>query len=200
MAEPLRQYGPRNGINTVLTLATDCLTDGITRPSVLKSTMDDHTRDPTVDPPAGNPTGWNEPAGRWEHATLRRATVHGVQLFNDGSFHESHDCFEAEWYNYGAGTTESKFCHGMVQVAAGVYKRVDFENDDGMRSLFETALGYLQDIPRDYYGVDVLAVRTTLTNALEDPTRIDGWQLTLDGTQPVAQSDDYAYADALEES
>ncbi|ELZ20070.1 hypothetical protein C476_11503 [Natrinema limicola JCM 13563] len=68
-----------------------------------------------------------------------------------------------------------------------------------MRSLFETALGYLQDIPRDYYGVDVLAVRTTLTNALEDPTQIDGWQLTLDGTQPIAQSDDYAYADALED-
>jgi len=102
--------------------------------------MDDHhTRDPTVEPPAGNPTGWDPSAGRWEHATLRRATDCGVRLFNDSAYHESHDCFEAEWYNYGAGTAESKFCHGMVQVAAGAYKHVDFENDDGMRSLFETA-------------------------------------------------------------
>ncbi|MFD1562460.1 DUF309 domain-containing protein [Haloarchaeobius amylolyticus] len=161
--------------------------------------MDDHTRDPTVDPPAGNPTGWNASAGRWEHATLRRATVHGVRLFNDGAYHESHDCFEDEWYNYGNGTPESKFLHGMVQVAAGAYKHVDFENDRGMRSLFETALGYLQDVPHDYYGVDVLTVRTTLTNALEEPTRIEGWRIPIDGNQPVADAVDYDYVETLDE-
>ena len=47
----------------------------------------------------------------------------------------------------------------MVQVAAGAYKHVDFENDDGMRSLFETALGYLRGVPADFYGVDVDDVR-----------------------------------------
>ncbi|PCR92611.1 DUF309 domain-containing protein [Natrinema ejinorense] len=161
--------------------------------------MDDHTRDPTVEPPDGNPTGWDPAAGRWEHATLRRATGHGVRLFNDGAFHESHDCFEDEWYNYGTGSLESRFCHGMVQVAAGAYKRVDFDNDDGMRSLFETARQYLQDVPTDYYGVDVLAVRTALTEALEDPTRIDGWAIPLDGERPVARAVDYEYADSLED-
>jgi len=55
--------------------------------------MDDHTRDATVEPPAGDPTGWRAD-GRWEHATLRRAVVHGVGLYNAGAFHESHDCFE----------------------------------------------------------------------------------------------------------
>jgi hypothetical protein len=56
--------------------------------------MDDHTRDPSVGPPvAGDPTGWRAD-GRWEHATLRRATEHGVRLYNSGEFHESHDCFE----------------------------------------------------------------------------------------------------------
>jgi len=58
-----------------------------------QSGMDDHTRDDTVGPPAGNPTGWRSD-GQWEHATLRRAVVHGVRLYNDGDFHESHDCFE----------------------------------------------------------------------------------------------------------
>jgi predicted metal-dependent hydrolase len=161
--------------------------------------MDDHTRDSTVEAPAGNPTGWRPSAGRWEHATLRRATGHGVRLFNDGAFHEAHDCFEDEWYNYGNGSTESRYCHGMVQVAAGAYKRVDFANDDGMRSLFETALQYLQGVPNDYYGVDVLAVRTGLTNALEDAASIDGWQITFDGERPIATASDYEYAESLED-
>ena len=160
--------------------------------------MDDHTRDPTVDPPAGNPTGWQADQSRWTHATLRRAVVHGVRLYNAGEFHESHDCFEIEWYNYGRGTTESAFLHGMVQVAAGAYKHFDFEDDDGMRSLYETALQYLRGTPNDYYGVDVLTVRTTVTNALADPAELDGWQIPLDGTQPEASTADYEYADSLE--
>ncbi|OIB56462.1 DUF309 domain-containing protein [Natrialba sp. SSL1] len=173
--------------------------------------MDEHTNDPSVGPPANEPTGWvpaadntrggdsNSNGGHWEHATLRRATRHGVRLFNDGAYHESHDCFELEWYNYGRGSTESQFCHGMVQVAAGVYKRVDFENDEGLRSLFRTALQYLQGVPRDFYGVDLLEVRTVLTNALENPARVDGWRIPIDGERPVAGPADYEYVAALEE-
>ncbi|NGM69396.1 DUF309 domain-containing protein [Natronolimnobius sp. AArcel1] len=181
--------------------------------------MDDHTSDPSVNPPprGQTPAGWLEADERWTHATLRQAIVHGVRLFNDGAYHESHDCFELEWYNYGRGSEESAFLHGMVQVAAGAYKRVDFENsaerssadrpsgqrprgdDAGMRSLFETALQYFQGVPTDYYGVDVLEVRTTLTNALEEPERVDGWQIPLDGERPTARSVDYDYIHALEE-
>lgn len=160
--------------------------------------MADHTSDPTVDPPAGNPSGWDSEACRWEHATLRQAVVHGVRLYNAGSFHESHDCFEAEWYNYGRGTTESAFARGMVQVAAGAYKHTDFENDVGMRSLFRTALQYLRAPPADFYGVDVHDVRTVVTNALDDPTVIEDWQITLDGEQPVATEADFTYVDQLE--
>jgi predicted metal-dependent hydrolase len=161
--------------------------------------MDEHTRDPSVDGPArGSPTGWLPDAGRWEHDTLRRATVHGVRLYNAGAYHESHDCFEDEWYNYGRGSLESKFCHGMVQVAAGAYKHFHFENDDGMRSLFETALQYFQGVPADFYGVDVLDVRTRLTNALTDPTALQDWQIRLDEGHPVAGRADFEYAERLE--
>ena len=160
--------------------------------------MDEHTRDPSVAPPAGTPTGWvdtgSTTGGYWEHATLRRATVHGIRLYNSREFHESHDCFEDEWYNYGNGTTESAFAHGMVQVAAGAHKHFDFEDDDGMRSLFETALQYLHGVPNDYYGVDLLDVRTTLTNALDDPTVLHGWQIRLDGETPTARKADFAFA------
>ena len=163
--------------------------------------MDDHTRDHTVAPPtSGDPTGWSPDRAEsngWEHGTLRRAVIHGVALYNSGEFHESHDCFEAEWYNYGTGSTESKFLHGMVQVAAGAYKHFDFDNDDGMRSLFETALQYLQNVPNDYYGVDLLDVRTTLTNALNDPTVLTGWKIELDGEFPEATETDYEYVRSL---
>jgi predicted metal-dependent hydrolase len=86
----------------------------------------------------------------------------------------------------------------MVQVAAGAYKHFDFENDDGMRSLFETALQYLHGVPNDYYGVDVLGVRTTLTNARNDPTALEGWRIELDGERPAARDVDRAYAERLE--
>jgi len=159
--------------------------------------VDEHTRDPSVDPPDGNPTGWLPEEGRWEHDTLRRAVVHGVRLYNAGDYHESHDCFEAEWYNYGRGSTESAFLHGMVQVAAGAYKHADFEDDDGMCSLFRTALQYLRGVPNDYYGVAVLDVRTILTNALGDPTELHGWRIELDGGRPVAGPADYEFLEEL---
>ena len=159
--------------------------------------MDDHTRDPTVEPPDGNPSGWRAD-GQWEHETLRRAVVHGVRLYNSGEFHESHDCFEDEWYNYGRGNTESKFLHGMVQVAAGAYKHFDFEDDDGMRSLFRTSLQYFRGVPNDYYGVDLLDVRTTVTNALSDPSALEGWQIRLDGEYPTVRPEDIEFAESLE--
>ena len=161
--------------------------------------MDDHTRDDTVGPPAtGNPTGWDGDRGTWEHGTLRRAVVHGVRLYNAGEFHESHDCFEDEWYNYGRGSIESAFLHGMVQVAAGAYKHVDFEDDDGTCSLFETALQYLHGVPRDFYGVDLLDVRTVLTNAQAEPAILDDWKIVLDGSRPTARAVDREYANGLE--
>jgi predicted metal-dependent hydrolase len=132
------------------------------------------------------------------HATLRRAVDHGVRLFNDGAYHEAHDCFEAEWYNYGAGTTESAFLHGMVQVAAGVHKHVDYEDDDGLRSLFETALQYLHGVPSDFYGLDVRSIRVTMTNALDNPADVEGWKLRLDGSTPTATTADYDYVEGLD--
>jgi len=156
--------------------------------------MDDHTHDPTVAPPlTGEPTGWNPETGFWEHGTLRMAVLYGVRFFNAGDYHRSHDCFEDEWYNYGNGTVESAFLHGMVQVAAGVYKHVDFEDDDGMRSLFATALQYLQGVPADFYGVDLTDIRSTLNTAIKEPTLIESWQLTVDGETPTAAPKDSAY-------
>ncbi len=164
--------------------------------------MDDHTRDHTVGPPtSGNPAGWQQDrriSNGWEHGSLRRTVIHGVRLYNAGEFHESHDCFEAEWYNYGGGTEESAFLHGMVQVTAGAYKHHDFGNDEGMRSLFATALEYLDGVPDDYYGVNVDDVRTTLSAAMAQPSLLDGWQIELDGAKPEARPVDYQFAESFD--
>ena len=164
--------------------------------------MDEHTRDPGVAPPLGDPTGWREDR-RWEHATLRRAAEHGVRLYNAGAHTESYDCFKFEWYNYGRGTAESAFCHGMQQVAAGTHKhaaeagRGAEAGDDGMRSLFSTALDYLRGVPADFYGVDVAAVRRRLLVAIFEPRLIDGWRIAIDGHTPDAYPADYEYAAGL---
>ncbi|MFB6077512.1 MAG: DUF309 domain-containing protein [Halarchaeum sp.] len=164
--------------------------------------MDEHTRDDAVAPPtSGSPTGWRRTrraSNGWEHGTLRRAVVHGVRLYNARAYHDAHDVFEDEWYNYGSGTTESAFCHGMVQVAAGAHKHADFGDDDGMRSLLETARGYLGATPDDYYGVDVEDVRDTVVAALDDPRVLDDWRVTLDGETPTASERDHDYAARLE--
>lgn len=142
--------------------------------------------------------GWDVEAAAWEHATLRRAVVHGIRLFNDSAYHEAHDCFEAEWYNYGAGSTESSFLHGMTQVAAGTYKHVDLDEPVGLQSLFRTALDYLEPVPARYYGVDVAAVTRTLEAARSDPAVVEGWIIALDGEGVTADETDYAFALALE--
>jgi len=53
-------------------------------------------------------------------------------------------------------------------------------------------------LPRDMYGVELLDVRTTLTNALEDPTVVEGWRIRLDGEYPEATAVDFEYAERLE--
>lgn len=157
-----------------------------------------HTRVEGVEPPdSGDPTGWLEEAGRWEHPTLRRAVVHGVRLYNSGEYHESADCFEQEWFNYANGTVESKFCHGMVQLAAGGYKHFYFENDDGMGRLFETSLTYLRDVPDDFYGVDVPVVRDLLRGGLDDSTALDAGRVRLDGALPTARRVDREFVESI---
>lgn len=158
--------------------------------------MAEHTRDPTVAPPDGDPTGWDGEA--WAHPTCRRAIEHGVRLFNDAAYHPAHDCFEAEWYGYGRGTAEATLLQGLVQIAAGAYKET-LDQSAGRRSLLTTALGYLEDVPADSYGLDVPAVRRDAARAKLDGEHVADWTITLDGRVPVADDDDYAYAAALEE-
>ena len=161
--------------------------------------MDEHTRDRTVrPPPAGmNPPGWLPTENRWEHDTLRKATIHGVRLVNGGAYHEAHDCFEDEWFNYGNGTREKSFLQGMTQVAAGAYKYDGLDNEAGLRKLLDSALGYLQGIPDDFYGVDVATLREDVIAVRRNPERVPELRIAIDGQQPPAREEDLGYAASL---
>jgi predicted metal-dependent hydrolase len=82
-------------------------------------------------------------------------------------------------------------------VAAGACKHFDFENDDGMRSLFETTLQYLHGITDDFYGVDVGDVRETLRTALDDSSVINDWKIKFEHEYPVAAEQDCEYTERL---
>ncbi|MFC6736588.1 hypothetical protein ACFQEQ_10120, partial [Halolamina salina] len=69
--------------------------------------------------------------------------------------------------------------------------------DDGMRSLFSTALDYLRGVPDDFYGVDVAAVRRRLLVAMFEPRLIDDWRIAIDDHTPDAYPADYEYAAGL---
>ena len=158
--------------------------------------MDEHTRDRSVGPPpAGqSPPGWLPEERRWEHDTLRKATIHGVRLVNEGEYHEAHDCFEDEWFNYGNGTMEKSFLQGMTQVAAGAYKYTGFDNEAGLRKLMDSAHGYLVGIPARYYGVDVESLRTDITAIRHKPARVETLEISIDGRYPTAREADIEYA------
>ena len=55
--------------------------------------------DPSVAPPPGThtATGWTPKRQRREHATLRRATTHGVRPFDDGGFYGTHGYVGSGW-------------------------------------------------------------------------------------------------------
>lgn len=136
----------------------------------------------------------------WEYQELRVATVHGVALFNTGRYHPSHDCFEAAWYNFGAGSAESAFLHGMAQVAAGMHKLTAHENSAGFVSLWKTARTYLQPHPSTYYGVDMDDLRQLLTAGVSNPDPISSPQLMLDGDVPIADESTARYLNQVAET
>ena len=85
----------------------------------------------------------------------------------------------------------------MVQIAAGAYKVTEHGSEEGLRRLFTTGRGYLDDVPADFYGVDVEALRIAVQETLGEPIEFDSWTITLDGTTPTARPEDEAFAESL---
>jgi len=107
----------------------------------------------------------------------------GVAIHNAGHYHAAHDAWEDEWLALDDGTPDERLLHGLVQFTAAVH-HARGRNWTGAVGLCESAREYLADLPADYRGVDVTAVRAYLGELGDDPERVERepvLALTVDG-------------------
>ena len=108
----------------------------------------------------------------------------GIAVYNAGEHHAAHDAWEDYWLDLERGTDDERLLHGLIQFTAAVHHAAE-RNWAGAVGLAESAGGYFADLPDEYRGVDVAAVRTDLSRLHADPERIERGpapRLTHEGT------------------
>jgi predicted metal-dependent hydrolase len=96
----------------------------------------------------------------------------GVAIYNAGHYHAAHDAWEDHWLGLASGTDDELLLHGLIQFTAAVY-HARGRNWSGATGLADSAGDYLADLPADYRGVNVGAVRDSLAALARDPERIE---------------------------
>ncbi len=96
----------------------------------------------------------------------------GVAIYDAGDYHAAHDAWEDRWLDLQAGTDDERLLHGLIQFTAAVHHAFD-ANWEGVRGLADSAAGYLADLPDDYRGIDVAAVRSYLRAVAADPEYVE---------------------------
>jgi len=107
----------------------------------------------------------------------------GVAVYNAGAYHAAHDAWEAEWLALERESDDERFLHGLIQFTAAVH-HAHHGNWAGVQGLARSAAAYLADLPADYRGVNVGAVRAYLEAVAVDPEyveRVAVPRLTVDG-------------------
>lgn len=121
-------------------------------------------------------------------STRRAALRAGIALYAAGEFHAAHDPWEGVWLDISAASDDAesatdgdavttlarddRLFHGLIQFTAAQYHARD-RNWSGAVGLTESAREYLADLPDDYRGVDVAAVRDALARIGSDPERVE---------------------------
>ncbi|MCG1002086.1 MULTISPECIES: DUF309 domain-containing protein [Halobacterium] len=95
----------------------------------------------------------------------------GIAVYNAGHYHAAHDAWEDEWLALDDGDDE-RLLHGLIQLSAAVHHARD-RNWTGAVGLCESASEYLADLPADYRGVNVAAVRAYVDALGSDPERVE---------------------------
>ncbi|AQL42468.1 hypothetical protein BV210_06960 [Halorientalis sp. IM1011] len=120
----------------------------------------------------------------------------GIAIYNAGDYHEAHDAWEDHWLALDTGTDDERFLHGLIQFTAAVHHATE-RNWAGATGLAESAGEYLADLPADYRGVDVAAVREYLPALRADPERIErGSPLELTHEGEVVLPDDLDFQES----
>ncbi|MUV61804.1 DUF309 domain-containing protein [Halobacterium sp. CBA1126] len=95
----------------------------------------------------------------------------GIAVYNAGHYHAAHDAWEDAWLALEDGDDE-RLLHGLIQCSAAVHHARD-RNWAGAVGLCESAREYLADLPAEYRGVDVAAVREYVDALGSDPERVE---------------------------
>jgi len=95
----------------------------------------------------------------------------GIAVHNAGRYHAAHDAWEREWLGLDDGRDE-RLLHGLIQFSAAIHHARD-RNWAGAVGLCESAGEYLADLPPDYRGVNVAAVRAYVAALGRDPERVE---------------------------
>jgi hypothetical protein len=96
----------------------------------------------------------------------------GVAVYNAGEYHAAHDAWEDRWLDLPEGSDDERLLHGLIQFTAAVH-HASGRNWRGATGLADSAADYLSEIPDDYRGVNVAAVRSYLRRLAADPERIE---------------------------
>jgi hypothetical protein len=96
----------------------------------------------------------------------------GIAIYNAGHYHAAHDAWEDRWLDLESGAPDERFLHGLIQFTAAVHHARN-RNWSGATGLADSGRGYLADLPPEYRGANVDAVRTYLAALERDPERIE---------------------------
>ena len=87
----------------------------------------------------------------------------GISYFNNERFWECHEVFEGVWIN--AGGNEKFLLQGLILVAAGL---VHYQKDEDSIciSIFNRALGKLENSNGEYHNIDIDKIKKTITEMI----------------------------------
>lgn len=106
---------------------------------------------------------------------LRARLRAGIAIYNAGEYHAAHDAWEDVWLEIKADPDrwrDERLLHGLIQYTAAIHHG-EHGNWAGLRGLAESAGEYLGELPSDYRGVDVAAVRSALAEMATDPEIVE---------------------------
>lgn len=96
----------------------------------------------------------------------------GVAVYNEGEYHGAHDAWEDQWLDLEPGTDDERLLHGLIQFTAAVFHARN-QNWLGAIGLADSGREYLRELPGNYRGVNLQAVRSYLVDLEADPERIE---------------------------
>ncbi len=95
-------------------------------------------------------------------AELRPELRRGAELFDAGEWWEAHEAWEGEWMR--AQGDERRFIQALILLAAALHKR--WKMGSVTHRNFHKAAAYLDTLPGQYGGVDLVALRAGVWAAL----------------------------------